>query len=309
MHPALIVLIVAAGLFALAVAFGMWLASIPMGIKRHTPEHTLAWYREHHNVSEWLDPLEKSEYQTVCRDGYRLYTLLLKNPELSDRYVIISHGYTSNRYGGLKYAKPYLDLGFNVILYDLRGHGTNAKTFCTYSVRESMDLCDLVADTRSRYPSASLLGIHGESLGGATVCASMKYAPNVDFAVSDCGFAEIGSILKTGLRHMHLPMWVINWAAVCSKVRYGYNYREMRPIDSLPGNRIPMMFIHGDRDEVIPPDHSARMASTTEGVSVEHYVKGAGHGKSVFRDPAGYTEFLRSFIEALPPKVENDTSL
>ena len=101
----------------------------------------------------------------------------LKNPQPTDKYVIISHGYTDNRMGALKYAPMYLELGFNCIVYDLRGHGENERTFTTYSIRESHDIAELVKDTRSRYNDISQLGLHGESLGAASTAASMKYQP------------------------------------------------------------------------------------------------------------------------------------
>ncbi len=55
----------------------------------------------------------------------------------------------------------YLELGFNVILYDLRGHGENAKTYCTYSIRERLDLNVLINDSL-KDNKIPILFIHGE---------------------------------------------------------------------------------------------------------------------------------------------------
>ena len=35
------------------------------------------------------------------------------------------HGFRANRYGAVKYVDTYIDLGYNCIIYDMRGHGEN----------------------------------------------------------------------------------------------------------------------------------------------------------------------------------------
>ena len=122
--------IVLAAICALLVALGFFLAKFSMSIRRQTLEQARAWQAEHYDIA-WYDGLEKQDYTIQSDDGYTLHVELLRNPAPSDRYVLISHGYTDNRFGSLKYTRIYLELGFNVILYDLRGHGENEPTFCT----------------------------------------------------------------------------------------------------------------------------------------------------------------------------------
>ena len=95
------------------------------GGHRQTYGEALAWQKEHYDTA-FFDGLAKEDYTVVSEDGYVLHALFVKNPADTDRYVILTHGYTDNRYGTLKYMKIYLDLGFNCICYDLRGHGENA---------------------------------------------------------------------------------------------------------------------------------------------------------------------------------------
>ena len=83
-----------------------FLSTFSMTIRRQTLEEAYAWQSEHYDVS-WYPALEKTEGTLISYDGYELHTVLLKSPCRSNRYVIISHGYTDNRYGSLKYAKNY----------------------------------------------------------------------------------------------------------------------------------------------------------------------------------------------------------
>ena len=290
---ALIVIIVLA---AALIGAGVAMASYTMGIKRQTLDEARAWQAAHYDLS-WYDALEKRDYTVQSFDGYALHVQQLQNPACDGRYVIISHGYTDNRFGALKYAKLYLDMGFNVIVYDLRGHGENEETFCTYSARERRDLAALIEDTRARYEDLRALGLHGESLGAATSVAVLGGRPKVDFVVADCGFSEIAGVLKGGMRSMKLPEWLVNVASIGAKLRYGYSFTEMRPIDSLKDNETPILFIHGADDTFILPAHSEAMKAATKGYSELRLIDGAAHAMSVLTAPEAYAGYVASFLE------------
>ena len=282
-------------LLVLIIGAGFFFASSSMGIRRQTLDEARKWQEEHYDLS-WYDPLEKTDYQVASYDGYMLNVELIRNPEVTDKYILLSHGYTDNRFGSLKYTKMYLDLGFNMIVYDLRGHGENEPTFCTYSAREREDLAILIRDSIVRY-QPEIFGIHGESLGAATSIACLEDKPQIDFVVADCGFSDISSVLKGGVRSAHLPEAVVSLASVCAKVRYGYSYDMMRPIDSLAENEIPILFIHGAEDSFILPEHSERMQKETKGYSELHLIPGAAHAASILTAPAEYKEIVAAFLE------------
>ncbi len=296
-------------LVVIVLLLGRMLAAYSMQIRRQSLEEARAWQADHYDIS-WYDGLEKKDYTVKSEDGYVLHVQRLVNPIPSTRYIILSHGYTDNRFGSLKYTKMYLDLGFQVILYDLRGHGENEPTFCTYSIRESVDLKYLIDDTRKRYPDMTMLGIHGESLGSATSIACLKYKPEIDFVVADCGFSEIASVMQAGLKGMHLPGWLIHVASLFAKLKYGWSYNQMRPIDSLAGNNIPILFIHGDADDFILPFHSQNMQKATAGYSELHLIPGATHAASVLTATEDYRTYVEGFFAKigvtadLPESVE-----
>ena len=293
------IIVIAVMLIVLA-GFSYFFAGYSMRVRPQTLEEARAWQEDHYDLS-WYDPLDKADYTVTCDDGYVLHAQILYNPAGTDRYVLISHGYTDNRFGALKYAKLYLDLSFNVIVYDLRGHGLNEPTFCTYSVRERKDLLAMIRDSRTRWPGMAFFGIHGESLGAATSIAVLEGKPPVDFVVADCPFSDITSVLKGGLKQAHLPGWFADTASVFAKIRFGYSYREMRPIDSLADNRIPILFIHGAEDSFILPEHSRRMKEATQGYAELHLIPGAGHAQSILADPEGYRQLVTAFLETQFP--------
>ncbi len=285
-----------AGLLATAALGSDLIAKYTLNGYRQTLDEAKTWQAEHYDIS-WLDSLESQTYTIDSYDGYTLHALFLKNPQESNRYVIFSHGHTDNRYGSLKYTKLYLDAGFNCILYDLRGHGENEPTFCTYSIREGQDLCEVINDTRNRFGESIILGLHGESLGAATTVAALGYQPNVSFAVADCGFSDITNVLKGILRSRNMPTLAIPYGNLTVRARYGYSFSQMCPIKSLRDNQIPIMFIHGDADSYVSCEHSKRMHEANAGYSELHLIPGADHASSIFTAPDDYRRFLQDFLE------------
>lgn len=289
--PVTIVLV----LFILWIILSLRLASFVMTGHRQTLDEAMKWQSERYDTSFYND-LEHTDYTVKSFDGYELHARLLRCPNHTGKYVIISHGYTDNRIGSLKYAKMYIALGYSCILYDLRGHGLNQSTFTTYGIREGKDIAELVRDTRQRYADIIQLGLHGESLGAASTVTSLQYKPEVDFVVADCGFSDIDNVLREGYRNAGAPVLLVDVANFGARLRYSYSLKTMRPIDSLNDNEIPILFIHGANDSFILPKNSEDMAQRTKGYSELHLIEGAGHAESMLHSPEEYGKIVEGFL-------------
>ena len=294
----IILIIILVVLLIMTAAFGFYGAGYSLNIRRQTLEEARTWQENHYDLS-WYDPLGKTDYTVTSYDGYVLHAQFLPNPDRSSKYIIISHGYSDNRFGALKYAKMYLDLGFNVIVYDLRGHGLNEQTFCTYTARERKDLLAMIQDSRQRWPDMTFFGLHGESLGAATSIAVLEEKPPVDFVVADCGFSEIASVLRNGMQAMHLPGFLTGIMSIGAKIRFGYSYEDMKPIDSLKDNRIPILFIHGGSDSFVVPENSEKMKEATAGYAELHVLPNVPHAMSVINEPEQYRKIVSAFLEKI----------
>ena len=283
-------------LSVLWLILALWLASFVMTGSRQTLDEAMKWQSERYDTSFYND-LEHTDYTVKSFDGYVLHARLLRCPERTGKYVIISHGYTDNRIGSLKYAKMYIALGYSCVIYDLRGHGLNEPTFTTYGIREGQDIAELVKDTRKRYSDVIQLGLHGESLGAASTVNSLQYKPEVDFVVADCGFSDIDNVLREGYRNAGAPVFLVDIADFGAKIRYHYSLKEMRPIDSLDGNEVPILFIHGGDDTFILPKNSEDMSARTKGYSEMHIIEGTGHAESMLNSPEEYERLVNGFLE------------
>lgn len=292
----LVVLLIVCILF-IGLFFG--LANFTVHGRRQTMEESWNWEMEHCPDCRNLKREEFSDYTVTAEDGYLLHCSYLQAKEATNRFVILVHGYTDTRWGMLKYLQFYRKWNINCILYDQRGHGENAPAPCTYSLKEQTYLKAVIVDAMQRFGPDIRLGVHGESLGGATVLGSMQYDLPLEFYVDDCGFARILPVLQVGLSMMHLPKFLVYGASVCCKVLYGFFFHEASPIQYVSKNTKPLLVMHGAKDDFILPTHSKTVYETTAGYKELHLFEGAGHAESAIVRPKEYEQVLEAFLQTI----------
>ena len=293
-----------------------------------TYEQEIAWNK---GKGLWLDfdSYTKTEYEIMGKDGYVLHAMLVEKSDgrggqddrdnasvcgtesLQDnqsgrgtgKYVILCHGHTSNRYGSVKYLNSYIKLGFSCIIYDARSHGANAPDICTLGNIESYDLKCVIDDTRARYSDIRVLGLHGESMGSSASLSVVRFKPQIDFIVADCGFTSCYTVVHDGYGNLHMAFLapLINLAG---KIIYHVDLKETCALKCLENNTYPILFIHGAGDRLVKPYHSELLnaAASAKGAYTELImVEGAGHARS--RYTVGF-ETYTGYIEAFLQKIE-----
>lgn len=257
-----------------------------------------------HGVWGELENYNTKEYTVKGKDDYVLHCEFVQNDNTKDtgKYVIISHGYNSNRYGAAKYVPVYIDLGYSCIIYDLRGHGENEKSVCTIGNYEAEDLAKVIDDTYERYGDDIFLGLHGESMGSSTSLSVMRYSPNVKFVVADCGFTNLYELIGNEFRSSHIA-FSEPCVDLALRVIYGYSMKDTSAIDAVNGCTVPVCFIHGKNDTFITPDNSERLRECVVGYSELHLIDGAEHAQS--REVLGisaYEEIVSDFLDVVYKK-------
>lgn len=80
-------------------------------------EEERQWIEDHKLVGNF-DSYIKQNYKIKAYNDYEINAQLVKADDVnSKKYVIISHGFRSNRNGAIKYVDVYHDLGYNVIIF------------------------------------------------------------------------------------------------------------------------------------------------------------------------------------------------
>jgi len=255
---------------------------------------------------EWFDgECKLEEFYLPSQYGYRLHCALWPHKQgacFEDgkaRVAVIVHGYTYCLIGSLKYAAILHELGFDCVLYDHRNHGLSDKAPTTMGYYESRDLSTVCDWARERFGSDCVLGTHGESMGAATVMLHASQYPGLAFVIEDCGYSDLRAQLKHNVKQMyHLPYSpFVPLASLLSRLRGGVYFRNVVPVESVAKcDTLPMLFIHGEKDDFVPFPMVHEVYSAKPGKKQIKTFPNAKHAESFTSDPQEYRACVSAFL-------------
>lgn len=250
-----------------------------------------------HGLYGNYDEIEKTDYIINSFDGYKLNATYI--PLYGSRkYVIISHGYTYTRMGSVKYALMFRHLGFNCLIYDDRGCGKNEPYAITMGYNESRDLLAVIDHLRKKFGKNIYLGLHGESLGAALSLLALEKAENIQFLISDCGYADLYKLFSYQCWvRLHLPGILIKGVSRACKKKYGFRIEEISPYKAISNSSTPICFFHGKNDKLIPYSHCRLLFESCNAYKEIHLVENAGHAQSFVKNQKEYEKIVKSFLD------------
>ncbi len=217
--------------------------------------------------------------------------------------IVLVHGHRYSWHGMVKFFPIFQDMGWAVVTYNHRFHGDSGGVSCSAGYFEKHDLDAVIRWTRRQFPRVPALGIMGESMGAASVMQylGMDDCP-VDFAVADCPYSSMEEIYRVQLSRNHLPQ-LLHGPIISQARRYllkssGFDLREVSPKRAVMESPTPLLLIHGEADDFVPP----WMSRTVYEARRDHaptrllLVPGAAHAQCLAADPETYTREVREFI-------------
>ena len=189
-------------------------------------------------------------------DGLTLRATHFEPEQDSRRWVLILHGYGLTQAHVWSYATAYLAHGYHVVTPDLRASGSSDGVYTTMGALEARDAADWARRITSADPEARIV-LHGVSMGAAAVMLAAgenRLPTNVAAVVEDSGYANIYDLFAIELdKLLSLPAYPLLDAAdlVCEH-RAGFSFRKAAPVEALRRSRLPILFIHGTADRLVP---------------------------------------------------------
>ena len=229
-------------------------------------------------------------------DGLELKAKKFSPAESSNRWAILIHGYGRDGTFAYDYAEEYLKRGWNVLIPDLRASGESGGQFITMGALESRD----VFDWANKLPDDAQIVLHGVSMGAATALMTAALEPkNLVAVVEDCGYTSAYEMFTAQLNKIFgLPEYpVMPCANIVCKVKTGVKISDAAPIDSVNKIKVPILFIHGYADELVPFEMMTRLYNKATAPKEKFVVSGAGHADAKRQNPAAYFDKVFTFLE------------
>ncbi len=206
---------------------------------------------------KWLDQEKAETVYIESNDGLKLHAYYLKGKANSTKTIIIAHGYRASSVEMVSYAKYFRDhYGFNVLLPDARAHGKSEGKYIGMGWPDRLDYLQWTQWVLQRTGKSSEIILFGSSMGGATMMmlSGEKLPPQVKFIVEDCGFSSTEAILSYQIQNRTaFPVeLLLGSLKTYIQVKFGYSLEEASAIEQVRKKTVPMIFIHGDADTIVP---------------------------------------------------------
>jgi fermentation-respiration switch protein FrsA (DUF1100 family) len=229
-------------------------------------------------------------------DGLELAGWLVPH-ERARGNVIFCHGHGRNRGHVAGLLETLHDLELNVLAFDFRGHGDSEGHTSTFGHAEVADLLAAAVYVRQRFPDQPLFLV-GVSLGAAVSLQALPQLPTVQGVWVEGCFSRLSHAIRSELA----------WAPACLRgpllglynalgwIDCGFWARRIKPIDSLSRVRVPIYFVHGQRDELVPFADGEALYAAYRGPKWHWWVENGTHYDVRQRHREEYLQRFRTFL-------------
>jgi uncharacterized protein len=236
-------------------------------------------------------------WQTRTQDGLTLRGWRL--PTADHRHLIVLvHGMWSSWLEMAGLGRDLHDEGYDVLLFDLRGHGQSDPSRLSLGGRERADLRAVMRWALDEGYEEDRVGWLGYSMGASTLVLEAAQNPSIHAAVIDSPYGDLPALLKTQLsKHSRLPSWFNPGILAAARLFYGLQTDELVPIKAAAawGDR-PLLLIHGESDSTVPVSQALRLGEAAGASCLTWTLPGVEHVQAYRSDPEKYVELISAFF-------------
>ncbi len=217
--------------------------------------------------------------------------------------VIVVHGLNSNRTGdnALALTRRLFGLDYNVLLFDMRGHGESDGDQVSAGYFERWDVLGAYDFLVERGVPPVSVGVLGLSMGGAAALLAAAEEPALQAVVVDSAFAHVRDMIaqetaRTTLFFKWMVPAFIPGMEVMSDVLYGIDVGAVAPEQAAATLGYPILVIHAGADSRIPVEQGVRIHASAQNGSEFWAVPGSDHVDAFLDAPDEYVERVDAYF-------------
>ena len=250
------------------------------------------------DAQKWLE--EKSNYSDKYIESYdklQLHSYVVT--QNSNKWAIVVHGYGGSGKLMSDKSKYFYDMGYNVLIPDLRGHGKSEGDYIGMGWKDRLDIISWINFIIKENPNAEIV-LHGTSMGAATVLMTSgeNLPSNVKAIVADCAYTSAWDEFSYQLEtYLKVPSYyILNVTNMVTKLKAGYSLKEASALESVKKATVPILFIHGDKDKFVPYSMMDKLYDATSSPKEKLTIDGGEHANSDLVSPFLYWLTVEDFL-------------
>lgn len=266
-----------------SVCAGLWFGQTRLVF---SPEKEITTTPANFNATyeDVLIPVKKADGTSENIHGWWLPNIKQEEKgSLSDRKVILYlHGKGKNISANAKHANRLMRMGFSVLVFDYRGYGRSEGSFPSESsvYTDAQTAWDYLI--QKGYKPNQIL-IYGHSLGGAIAIDLAIKHPDALGAIVDASFTSMSDMAQLDPKYRIFPIDLLI-------------HQRFDSIAKVRSLAIPVLYIHGTADEVIPVSMAQSLYEATPSRKQIVIIPNGGHNNNAATNEPLYLNAIRSFF-------------
>jgi hypothetical protein len=222
----------------------------------------------------------------------------------SDKTVLIIHGYGDSRAGALAWSPVWIEVGFNVVLIDLRAHGESGGTITTAGVIEQFDVRRIINNLRIDKPlETRQLLIFGISMGATIALSAANESESLAGVVIESPVADFTHGAATQSALLGLPgSIVVRPGIVLAEWWLGARFSSLQPVKLIEALSVPVLAMLPSNDPFLPPAHAEQIRRAVGARAIKDQSSqvfdfhGTTHLLAAHDHPEQYRDALQQFV-------------
>ena len=218
--------------------------------------------------------------------------------------LIFVHGNGSVRSGdrAVDLASRLTGHGFNILMFDLRGHGSSGGDKVSGGYFEQWDVLGAFDFLAARRVPPEQIGLVGFSMGAATAILAAAQEPGIGALVADSPYAKASDLIAhEAARQTIFPRWLtpifVPTAVLMADWFYGIDLGSLVPETAVAGLPYPILVIHGTDDSRIPYQHGQRVQQGAPAGSSIWLAPDVEHVDAFLTYPEEYVERVKAYLD------------
>ena len=254
----------------------------------------------HHTIPEkYSIPFEEIHFP-VGKNG-SLYGWWIPASQAAPTLILV-HGWGRNLSRMLPYIRKFHPLGYNLLTFDARSHGSSTLVKNPTVWTFTQDTCAAVDFiTEKRLSSSSEIGLVGISIGGGAVINAASLDKRIRSVITIGAFSHPIEVMKLGFIEKHIPYIPFGWLLFkYMRFRFGLDFNRIAPVNNIHNTHTHIFLVHGEQDSTVPLAQGKALLEAGNSDTVHLWIV-PGKGHSDCHTHPYFWEKIEAFLQKTIP--------